>query len=66
MKVCVIGAGVSGLPAIKSCIEAGLDVVCYERSSDIGGLWNYRPDQYVSNLWLCTCTHTCARGGKIV
>uniref|UniRef100_A0A914CVN4 Flavin-containing monooxygenase n=1 Tax=Acrobeloides nanus TaxID=290746 RepID=A0A914CVN4_9BILA len=47
MKVCVIGAGVSGLPAIKSCIEAGLDVVCYEKSSDIGGLWNYRPDQDV-------------------
>ena len=45
MKVCVIGAGVSGLPAIKSCVEAGLEVVCYERTGDIGGLWNYRPDQ---------------------
>uniref|UniRef100_A0A915EL25 Flavin-containing monooxygenase n=1 Tax=Ditylenchus dipsaci TaxID=166011 RepID=A0A915EL25_9BILA len=43
MRVCVIGAGVSGLPAIKSCLEEGLDVVCYERSAEIGGLWNYRP-----------------------
>lgn len=39
----MIGAGVSGLPSIKACLEEGLDVVCYERSSDIGGLWNYRP-----------------------
>ncbi|KAI6189026.1 hypothetical protein M3Y98_00417900 [Aphelenchoides besseyi] len=44
MRVCIVGAGVSGLPAIKACISEGLDVVCYERSSDIGGLWNYRPD----------------------
>ncbi|WKY09932.1 hypothetical protein Q1695_002356 [Nippostrongylus brasiliensis] len=45
MKVCVIGAGVSGLPAIKSCMEQGLDVVCYEKTADLGGLWNYRPGQ---------------------
>ncbi|CAD5225267.1 unnamed protein product [Bursaphelenchus okinawaensis] len=44
IRVCVIGAGVSGLPSIKACVEEGLDVVCYERTSDIGGLWNYRPD----------------------
>ncbi|KAI6224394.1 hypothetical protein M3Y99_01407100 [Aphelenchoides fujianensis] len=44
MRVCVVGAGVSGLPAIKACLEEGLEVVCYERTADIGGLWNYRPD----------------------
>ncbi|KAI6190474.1 hypothetical protein M3Y97_00122000 [Aphelenchoides bicaudatus] len=43
-RVCVVGAGVSGLPSIKACLDEGLEVVCYERSSDIGGLWNYRPD----------------------
>ena len=42
-RVCIIGAGVSGLPAIKACLEEGLEVVCYEKTSDIGGLWNYRP-----------------------
>ncbi|CAI2354782.1 unnamed protein product [Caenorhabditis sp. 36 PRJEB53466] len=45
MRVCVVGAGASGLPAIKSCIEEGLDVVCFEKTADIGGLWNYRPGQ---------------------
>ncbi|MFH4973602.1 hypothetical protein AB6A40_000311 [Gnathostoma spinigerum] len=44
MRVCVIGAGVSGLPAIKECVAAGFDVVAYERTSEIGGLWNYRPE----------------------
>ena len=37
----VVGAGVSGLAAIKCCIDEGLDVVCFERRNDLGGLWNY-------------------------
>uniref|UniRef100_A0A0K0FPJ5 Flavin-containing monooxygenase n=1 Tax=Strongyloides venezuelensis TaxID=75913 RepID=A0A0K0FPJ5_STRVS len=41
-RVCIIGAGVSGLPSIKSCLEEGFTVICYEKSDDIGGLWNYR------------------------
>uniref|UniRef100_A0AC35UFT1 Flavin-containing monooxygenase n=1 Tax=Rhabditophanes sp. KR3021 TaxID=114890 RepID=A0AC35UFT1_9BILA len=49
IHVCVIGAGVSGLPAIKSCLENDLLVTCYEKSSDIGGLWNYRPNQLESD-----------------
>ncbi|XP_023211154.1 dimethylaniline monooxygenase [N-oxide-forming] 5-like [Centruroides sculpturatus] len=42
MRVAVIGSGASGLTAIKTCKEGGLDVVCYERSDYIGGLWRYR------------------------
>ncbi|EGT37782.1 hypothetical protein CAEBREN_29039 [Caenorhabditis brenneri] len=45
MRVCVVGAGASGLPAVKACLEEGMDVVCYEKTADIGGLWNYRPGQ---------------------
>lgn len=48
-RVAVVGAGACGLLATKSCLEAGLTPVCYERSEDIGGLWNYhktpRPDR---------------------
>lgn len=39
--VVVIGAGSSGLPSIKSCQEGGLDVVCFERTEALGGLWRY-------------------------
>lgn len=38
--VCVIGAGVSGLSAVKHCLEYGLSVTCYEQRSVIGGLWS--------------------------
>ncbi|XP_008846479.1 dimethylaniline monooxygenase [N-oxide-forming] 5-like [Nannospalax galili] len=40
-RIAVIGAGVSGLGAIKSCLEEGLEPICFEKSSDIGGLWRY-------------------------
>ncbi|XP_064648727.1 flavin-containing monooxygenase 5-like [Lineus longissimus] len=41
-RVAVIGAGASGLTAIKCCLDEGLEPVCYEKTSDIGGLWNFR------------------------
>ncbi|XP_049632495.1 flavin-containing monooxygenase 5-like [Suncus etruscus] len=40
-RIAVIGAGVSGLGAIKCCLEEGLEPTCFEESSDIGGLWRY-------------------------
>ncbi|XP_027724423.1 dimethylaniline monooxygenase [N-oxide-forming] 5-like isoform X2 [Vombatus ursinus] len=40
-RVAVIGAGVSGLSAIKCCLEEGLEPTCFEESNDIGGLWRY-------------------------
>ena len=40
-RIAVIGAGVGGLPAIKCCIEEGLEPVCFELRDDVGGLWNY-------------------------
>ncbi|XP_069825152.1 flavin-containing monooxygenase 5-like isoform X1 [Dendropsophus ebraccatus] len=43
-KVAVIGAGASGLPAIKCCLDEGLEPTCFERSDDIGGLWRFKKD----------------------
>lgn len=40
-KVAIIGAGVSGLAAIRSCLEEGLEPTCFERSDDVGGLWKF-------------------------
>ncbi|XP_029474473.1 dimethylaniline monooxygenase [N-oxide-forming] 2-like isoform X2 [Rhinatrema bivittatum] len=39
--VAVIGAGASGLTAIKCCLDEGLEPTCFEGSDDIGGLWRY-------------------------
>jgi dimethylaniline monooxygenase (N-oxide forming) len=40
-RACVIGAGVAGLTALKHCLEEGFDTVCFEKDTDVGGLWNY-------------------------
>ncbi|OCT85235.1 uncharacterized protein LOC494799 isoform X1 [Xenopus laevis] len=43
-KVAVIGAGTSGLVAIKTCLDEGLEPTCFERTNDIGGLWRFNDD----------------------
>ncbi len=43
--VCVIGAGASGLAAIKNLVEQGFDVDCFERETGVAGAWNWRHDR---------------------
>uniref|UniRef100_A0A8C4THY5 Flavin-containing monooxygenase n=1 Tax=Erpetoichthys calabaricus TaxID=27687 RepID=A0A8C4THY5_ERPCA len=43
-RVAVIGAGASGLVAIKCCLDEGLEPVCFEYSDGIGGLWRFKED----------------------
>lgn len=38
-RICVIGAGPSGLTATKTLVEAGLDAQCFDMSPVIGGQW---------------------------
>jgi dimethylaniline monooxygenase (N-oxide forming) len=40
-RVAIIGGGASGLTAIKCCLDEGLEPVCFEKQTEIGGLWNY-------------------------
>ncbi|HEX5741780.1 MAG TPA: NAD(P)-binding domain-containing protein [Pilimelia sp.] len=43
--VCVVGAGAAGLSADKTLREHGFEVDCYERETDVAGLWNWRHDR---------------------
>ncbi|XP_019386305.1 PREDICTED: dimethylaniline monooxygenase [N-oxide-forming] 5-like isoform X3 [Crocodylus porosus] len=43
-RVAIIGGGSSGLCAIKSCLDEGMEPVCFERTNDIGGLWRFEED----------------------
>ncbi len=54
-RVAVIGAGCSGITALKNCLEAGLDTVCFEANADIGGNWIYCEDESHSSV--CETTH---------
>jgi cation diffusion facilitator CzcD-associated flavoprotein CzcO len=38
---CVIGAGPSGLAAVKNLLEAGIAAECLEREDDVGGNWYF-------------------------
>jgi nucleotide-binding universal stress UspA family protein len=39
VRVCVIGAGLSGLAVARSLAERGVDFVCVEKAPDVGGIW---------------------------
>ncbi|KAJ1172133.1 hypothetical protein NDU88_003983 [Pleurodeles waltl] len=43
-SVVVIGAGCTGLGAVKCCLEEGLEPTCFEKSDDIGGIWKYKEE----------------------
>ncbi|MFT7545030.1 MAG: hypothetical protein ACI8YO_001814, partial [Gammaproteobacteria bacterium] len=55
-RVAIIGAGCSGITAIKNLIQAGVkNIVCYEQNDQVGGNWIYT--QKVSHSSVCETTH---------
>ncbi|MER7845184.1 NAD(P)-binding domain-containing protein [Kitasatospora sp. NPDC096077] len=44
-RVCVIGAGASGIAACRSLALRGIPFDCFERGPQVGGLWRYPPPQ---------------------
>ncbi|KAI1300206.1 Flavin-containing monooxygenase 5 [Halotydeus destructor] len=55
-RVAVIGAGVSGLTAVKASLEQGLSVTCFEKSGNLGGLWYYDDGDNPSRTSVMKCT----------
>jgi cation diffusion facilitator CzcD-associated flavoprotein CzcO len=39
VRVCLIGAGLSGLAMAHALKSAGIDFVCVEKAPDVGGIW---------------------------
>ncbi len=50
-RVAVIGAGSSGLAACQVLRERGLPFDCFEKGSDVGGLWRYENDNGLSSAY---------------
>jgi cation diffusion facilitator CzcD-associated flavoprotein CzcO len=40
-RVCIIGAGLSGLTACKALTDRGIPYTCFESSDDVGGNWYF-------------------------
>ncbi|MEM7349687.1 MAG: NAD(P)-binding domain-containing protein [Acidobacteriota bacterium] len=47
-RVCVIGAGASGIAAAKVLKQHGIPFDCFEKGSGIGGNWRFRNDNGLS------------------
>ncbi len=50
-KVCIIGAGSSGIASAKVLAERGIDFDCFEKGSGIGGNWRYENDNEMSSAY---------------
>ena len=50
-RVCIIGAGSSGITAAQVLAARGVDFDCFEMGSDVGGNWRYDNDNGVSSAY---------------
>ena len=50
-KVCIIGAGSSGIAACQVLNARGIDFDCYEKGSEVGGNWRYDNDNGMSSAY---------------
>jgi dimethylaniline monooxygenase (N-oxide forming) len=51
VKVCVVGAGASGITVTKSLAQRGIDFDWFEKGSALGGLWRYDNDSGTSSAY---------------
>ncbi|MCA1703939.1 MAG: NAD(P)-binding domain-containing protein, partial [Actinobacteria bacterium] len=49
--VAVIGAGSAGLAVLRGLTDQGIGFDCFERGSDVGGLWRYGNDNELSSAY---------------
>ncbi|MBW1295563.1 flavin-containing monooxygenase [Aquimarina litoralis] len=53
-RICIIGAGPSGITALKNLIDKDLEVIVYDRNLDVGGNWIYSEDMSHSSVFETT------------
>ena len=53
-KVCVIGAGPSGITAAKNLLDEGMDVTIFDYGKEVGGNWVFSEDESHSSVFETT------------
>lgn len=51
VKICVIGAGPSGITAAKNAVQFGFEVVVFEKNEKVGGNWVFNADTGHSSVY---------------
>ena len=51
MRVCIIGAGSSGIAAAQVLHARGIEFDCFELGSEVGGNWRYENDNQMSSAY---------------
>src|ERR1700761_8051809 len=62
MRVCIIGAGSSGIAAAQVLQARGIDFDCFEKGSQVGGNWRYENDNGMSSAYRSLHINTSRRG----
>jgi dimethylaniline monooxygenase (N-oxide forming) len=57
-SACVIGAGSSGVAAVKALAERGIPVECFEKSDRVGGNWVFANKNGMSSAYRSLHTNT--------
>jgi dimethylaniline monooxygenase (N-oxide forming) len=60
-KVCVIGAGSSGIASCQVLQARGIDFDCFEKGSEVGGNWRYDNDNGMSSAYRSLFINTSRR-----
>jgi dimethylaniline monooxygenase (N-oxide forming) len=60
-KVCVIGAGSSGIASCQVLDARGIDFECFEKGSGVGGNWRYDNDNGLSSAYRSLFINTSRR-----
>jgi cation diffusion facilitator CzcD-associated flavoprotein CzcO len=53
-KICVIGAGPSGITAAKNLLDEGLDVTVFDYGKEVGGNWVFSEEEGHSSVFETT------------
>ncbi|WP_299459292.1 NAD(P)-binding domain-containing protein [uncultured Microscilla sp.] len=53
-RICVIGAGPSGITALKNLLDEGLNAVAYDRNQEVGGNWIFNENESHSSVFETT------------
>ncbi len=60
-KVCIIGAGSSGIASCQVLQARGIDFDCFEKGSSVGGNWRYDNDNEMSSAYRSLFINTSRR-----